>query len=91
MFLLSLFGNHRVYSNKKLAEQNASNWLRKFVIDNHWLWNEGITAQYRMLFERCFQREDYAGCVSIWNEYATPKDFDQRVTITEMQVDEKFT
>jgi hypothetical protein len=103
MFLLSLFGNHRIYSTQQLAEQNASTWLRKFVIDNHWLWGKGgsdggITAEYRKQFEAYFQREDFAGCVRVWNTYA--KDILRSnypyysgtitVVIKDMKVDERF-
>lgn len=99
MYLLSLFGNHRVYSTQKLAAQNAAQWLRKFVIDNHWLWEQGITAEYRKRFDQSFQREDYLACVFIWNEYAIDKVGSNHpiykasiiADITQIQLDERLT
>jgi len=99
MFLLSLYGNHKLYSTKQLAERNASNWLFKFVIDNHWLWEQGITAEYRKQFEASFQREDYANCVEVWNKYAADKHGsnypaytgNMSVNIKAMKIDEAFT
>lgn len=93
MFLLSLFGNHRIYSTQQLAEQNAARWLRNFVIDNHWLWKQGKTAEFRKSFTEYFQREDFAGCVKVWNNYATDYVHSSTiiVQIKAMTMDERFT
>ncbi len=100
MFLLSLFGNHRVYSTHKLASQNAAHWLKKFVIDNHWLWGEdNLTGRYRKQFEEAFQREDYHRCVIVWNTYAIDKPSSNHpqynstivARIQAIQLDEKLT
>lgn len=101
-----LLGKTEVYSTKELAAQNATHFLRKFVIDNHWLWapsdttkpvhwnKGGITAEHRMNFEECFQREDYEGCVKVWNTYAEDKNYprpDYIARIQEKTIDKLFT
>lgn len=92
MFLLSLYGKNKLYSTKQLANQNAANWLKKFVIDNHWLWTEGSTVVYRKGFEEDFQQEHYSGCVAFWNEYVTsslPSPHNSFLaTIKEIMIDE---
>lgn len=94
MHSLLLLNKLEVYSTKKLAEQNASHHLRKFVIDNHWLWTVGVTAKYRIIFEECFQREDYEGCVKVWNIYAEDNKYphpEYIARIKEVQLDKLFT
>jgi hypothetical protein len=94
MYSLLLLNKVEIYATEKLAAQNAAHFLRKFVIDNHWLWSAGITANYRTSFESYFQREDYAGCVKVWNMYAEDTHYPRPEYVARIQektIDKLFT
>lgn len=62
MFSLLLFGRIQIFSNKELAEKNASYFLFKRIIDIS-------NAQTVASFKEAYQREQYSSCIKIWNEY----------------------
>jgi len=94
MFLLVIYGNIRIYSTKTLAEREASRWLLRFVLDNHWAWRggEGSTACLRRKFERNFVQEKYSDCIVSWNDYVKKHlHSDYLVKIKEIELDQVLT
>lgn len=99
MFLLTLFGKTQPYSDRRLAEKNAVNWLRKAIIDNYWVKESWVCGNKRLpttrdMFENAFQQENYTRCVEVWNEFAITNWFGNslyQAQIKEYKIDATFT
>lgn len=85
MFTLSIYGITKVYSTERNAERAAAHFVNHYHSLGLYRLNENDARE----FSELLQREDYKGCVTLWNRGKCASAND-RVNIAAATIDAEF-